>query len=375
MYPKLMGNVLAVSILFLSLINQIQAQSWTQLTATGGPPYARNAQSAIYDSVNNRMTIFGGYTPDTSVNYLNDVWILTNANGLDSTTSSWIQPSISGLVPSPRYGNSVAYDTFDNTMIVYGGWTGNTVFGDFWDLGKPNDIGGSPNWSHLVDGAAGARYGHSAIFDNANKLMTVFGGYDGTTYYNDTWVVANVTDASPNWAQLSPTNLPPPRYAHTAIYDATNNLMTVFGGRTYVSSHYLNDVWVLSNANGVDSTTPTWTELTTTGGPPAPRYYHTAVYDAASNRMIVYGGWDGTTVYNDLWVLSHANGLGGTPTWSQLSTSGNPPGPLYGHSAVYDNVNKQMILFGGYDGSTYHNDSWVLNLSSVVPVKDWMLYR
>jgi len=58
----------------------------------------------------------------------------------------------------------------------------------------------------------------------------------------------------------------------------------------------------------------TWTQLFPTGGPPAERHNQTTAFDPGSNRMIVFGGRSiSGTMFNDVWVLTHANGLGGTP--------------------------------------------------------------
>jgi len=46
---------------------------------------------------------------------------------------------------------------------------------------------------------------------------------------------------------------------------------------------------------------------------------HTAVYDYTSNRMIVFSGGNHDTVSPDVWVLTNANGLNGTPAWIQLA--------------------------------------------------------
>ena len=73
------------------------------------------------------------------------------------------------------------------------------------------------------------------------------------------------------------------------------------------------------------------------GTPPAIRYGHTGVYDAGGNRLIVFGGIEnniggGTfdATFDDVWVLSNANGVGGTPVWSQLSPTGGPPAARWG---------------------------------------------
>ncbi len=126
-----------------------------------------------------------------------------------------------------------------------------------------------------------------------------------------------------------------------------------------------NITWVLSNANGLGET-PTWTQLATVGTAPPIRNSHTAVYDAASNRMTLFGG-NGyvnnvLTEFNDVWVLSSANGLGGTPAWTQLAPAGALPPSRVLAAAVYDPATNRMVIFGGTSSllGTYYGDTWVL---------------
>ena len=70
--------------------------------------------------------------------------------------------------------------------------------------------------------------------------------------------------------------------------------------------------------------------------------------------MLVYPGAAG-----DVWELSFSGG----PAWSHIVPSGAVPPPRNGHSAIYDPVRDRMIVFGGVDGSTYRNDAWALSLS------------
>src|SRR5581483_9103274 len=115
---------------------------------------------------------------------------------------------------------------------------------------------------------------------------------------------------------------PAVRVAHSAVYDVASNRMIVMGGRS--GSVQLNDVWVLSNANGLGGP-PSWMQLLPGGTPPPPRGLHAAVYDAATNRMIIFGGGTGTGgSYDDVWVLSNANGLGEAPAWSAAQVAGGP---------------------------------------------------
>ncbi len=98
-------------------------------------------------------------------------------------------------------------------------------------------------------------------------------------------------------------------------------------------------VWVLTHANGLGGT-PTWTMLNIAGTGPSGRSAFTTVYDPTSNRMIVFGGQGGGVDFNDMWALTNANGQGGTPAWIPLPTgTATVPAPRSGHTAVYDPAN------------------------------------
>ncbi|HLF06218.1 MAG TPA: kelch repeat-containing protein [Thermoplasmata archaeon] len=112
-----------------------------------------------------------------------------------------------------------------------------------------------------------------------------------------------------------------------------------------------------------------WTQLAPTGGPPTARYAHTSVYDNASNRMVVYGGYDAVGEKDDAWVLENASGLGGTPAWTQLVFTGPTPDARVGHTSVYDSGSNRMVVFGGAGGS-FMNDVWLLSEANGLPIPD-----
>src|SRR5205823_3179462 len=219
-----------------------------------------------------------------------------------------------------------------------------------------------PTWTELLPAHPLARYAHSAVYDSLSNRMVVFGGFNDGQTFNDVWVLtnANGNGGAPEWVQLSPSGGPPsPRQVHTAVYDSANNRMTIFGG--YSGSVCFGDVWVLTNANGTEPTPPSWIQLFPSGTPIPVRNGHTAVYDASSNRMIVFGGGCGdVSVSNDVWVLTNANGIGGDPEWVELAPDGTLPSPRYTPVAVYDPTTNRMVVFGGTDFSVTFNDTWVL---------------
>lgn len=170
-------------------------------------------------------------------------------------------------------------------------------------------------------------------------------------------VVFPLTATGQQWIQLGPAGTPPSgRNEHGAVYDPGSNRMIMFGGRDETCN--LNDTWILTGANGLGGT-PSWIQLATSGGVPRYRTGHTVVYDPNSNRLIVFGGVTRPECYqgefirlDDVWVLTNANGLEqSTPTWTQLSPiSGPPSGHQFG-IAVYDPASNRMIVFGGFTGA------------------------
>jgi hypothetical protein len=103
---------------------------------------------------------------------------------------------------------------------------------------------------------------------------------------------------TPVWFALTPAEpLPPTRLSHTAIYDPARDRMVVFGGGDFSSS---NDVWALSLVG-----TTAWAALTPAGPPPPERHRHTAIYDPGRDRMVIFGGQGGNNnVLNDVWALN-----------------------------------------------------------------------
>jgi len=198
--------------------------------------------------------------------------------------------------------------------------------------------------------------------------MIVYGGQNCfVTSFSDVWVLTNANGlgGTPTWIQLSPLGGGPGirEIAQSIAYDKANNILIIFGdGGTSGRS---NDVWVLSNANGSGGT-PTWTQLSTAGTLPPPRGNNSAVYDPASNRFTIFGGSDTSgNPLGDTWVLTNANGLGGTPTWSQIASSSTDfPEARGEHTAVYNSSTNRMTVFGGAIVSCcgpFANNVWVLN--------------
>ena len=58
---------------------------------------------------------------------------------------------------------------------------------------------------------------------------------------------------------------------------------------------------------------------------------------------------------------------GGSPAWVSLAPAGSPPSTRYGHTAIYDPARDRMVVFWGYGGG-YLNDAWLLAWDAFVSV-------
>ncbi|MCX5999762.1 MAG: kelch repeat-containing protein [Chloroflexi bacterium] len=347
---------------------------WTRLSPTGTAPAARQRHASVYDAANDRLIVFGGMS---SSQCFNDTWVLTNASGAAGSTS-WISLATSGMTAPARYSVVAGYNSAKNILIVFGGVdSSGYIKMDLWLLTNANGLEGTaPTWFNLVLGgtAPSTRLGTASAYDEANDNMIFFGGgsyaESGATLYDEIWVIRDVTSSSPSWCELSAVGTSPSaRRDASAVYDAANNRMIVFGGNTSTGnppalSGLLNDTWVLSNANGIGGT-PTWSRLNTSTQPAA-RAGRTAGFDSTNKRMLVFagGGADGI-VKNDVWVLTNAGET--TSSWAQYDdgTSSAPAARAY-HSAVYaGGAKNRMIVFGGNSGGgNLTNDVWVLRCAT-----------
>ena len=322
------------------------APQWSPLTPAGPQPIGRSGQSGIYDPLRRRMLVYGGAPDGQSL--LVEVWGLS----LDGGTS-WANLFPNGGPPLGQLQCSAIYDPLRDRMVLFGGGTASYVFGDVWAL----SLAGDAAWTLLTPSGTppGARSGHSAIYDPVRDRMVVFGGADeGGNVLNDTWALC--FSGNPAWTQLNPSGIPPDgREGHTAIYDAANDRMVVFGGAS--CCRYLNDVWALSLAGD-----PAWTPITPPGAPPDTRGFHSAIYDPVRVRMIVYGGLTyGLYFLNDIWVLP----LVGVQPWSRITPGGQTPRGSEGHTAIYDPIADRMVVFGGfnYDDIGFSNQTGALSLT------------
>lgn len=255
--------------------------------------------------------------------------------------STWAELSPAGDLPPARESHSMIYDSWDGKVILFGGWDFDEDFADTWAYDPLTNA-----WTELSpsgDVPAGRAY-HSMVYDEIGAKVILFGGIDGSdNYYSDTW---SYDPATNTWTDVSPGgDTPAARDATAMAFDPGTGSIILFGG--YDDNSEYNDTW------GYDPTTNAWYDLSPSGDVPPARDNHSMVYDPITGKMILFGGYDGDNRFDDTWAYDPlAN------TWTELSPAGDLPPARSGHKMVYDPGAGRMILFGGWDGDHELDDTW-----------------
>ncbi|MCK4609426.1 MAG: hypothetical protein KAT71_08085 [Gammaproteobacteria bacterium] len=165
-------------------------------------------------------------------------------------------------------------------------------------------------------------------------------------------------DVASSTGDIMPYNpdTPSVRRSNVMVYDTTNDQFVMFGGWDGTTNN--NEVWVLSMAQKW-SPQPQWRQLTPSGTAPSARRLASAVYHEAGNRMILFGGYD-TADNNDVYALDMT---AGSEAWSTLSPTGTAPLVRSNTRGNIDQTNELAYFFGGFGASRY-NDVWELDLTT-----------
>jgi len=157
------------------------------------------------------------------------------------------------------------------------------------------------------------------------------------------------------WRSISTSEAPPARYDHAMAVDDSSWKLYLFGGRG--GDRFFNDLWVFSPDGQV------WEKIETDSAPPA-RSGHSLVFDSASKRLVMFGGFSynnsgEVTFHSDLWTYSTEQG------WSREFFENGPSGRAW-HAALA--TRDAMVIFGGFEGEPnyYVRDIWSLDFSELV---------
>ena len=255
------------------------SKRWTELKPTGPLPPARFGQALVYDPTRQKVILSGGVLQSGHLTY-DDTW------AYDPDANTWSDLNPGGSLPPWRTYPAMVSDPSSGNVILFGGWTGNDAFSDTWAY---NPAGNT--WTQLNPASSPpARWGHSMVYVSAIHKVILFGGlfgsYDGSSRYNDTWAYDPVKNT---WSNLNPGGSQPPGRAYAAmIYAEASGKVILFGGFAGADG-LLTDTWVY------DPIANTWARLNSSGDQPLLRDFSAMVYDTAADKGILFGGLSGET--------------------------------------------------------------------------------
>lgn len=296
--------------------------------------------AAAYDSDREVTISFGGVKGNLSAPPNNDT------NLWDGISWDDVSPP---LKPSARSKHCMAFDSQHKKTIMWGRDTANEDGArDAWEFD-------GSKWSgpYAVSGTRpSAFWGCRAIWDPdrgapPSGRVTVFFGRDVSNIYETAF---DYDCATHTFEPREISGSPGARYAFGLAHDQVRNKIVIFGGADSMNQ-VLNDTQEAS-AGGTGPTT--FSRVTPTTTSPAARMDHAMVYDAARNRVVMYGGRRGAVYYDETWEWDGTD-------W-EIKSPMNSPGQRMGHDMVYDATRQVVVMFGGrqVEGATSipSNETW-----------------
>lgn len=199
-------------------------------------------------------------------------------------------------------------------------------------------LGAQTKWEHVRFLPVASNVGPTTVYDSTRGRVVHVDHYKHTAkYYQDTWEWDGST-----WTRIEES--PQLGGWGAMAYDPVRQRTVYFGG---LRGLHPGNLTLQGKTFEYDGSA--WTEVSSTG--PAPRRDHVMVWDPVSSRVLLYGGSDSTyegstplgneTYMRDLWAWDGSS-------WQQLDSSGPPRGQ---HSLAFDSQRNRLILFGGRDGT------------------------
>jgi N-acetylneuraminic acid mutarotase len=250
----------------------------------------------------------------------------------------------------------MVYDNESDQIVIFGGWN-NTIGEDPYDSTWSYDY--NSDWYTELSPAVSppGRAEPGITYDSIRNQVILFGGEDDLAtgwQYNDTWLFDVDTNS---WTEVFPTTAPSERRGHILAFDSESDRVIFFGGHQG-GGLPTNDTWAYNPGTNV------WTEMSPSIAPPA-RFAHKMAYDSESDRVILFGGFNGEGVnepddyFGDSWAYDF-----NSDTWENLTTTGSPSARGV-PSISYDSESERIVLFGGSMSLTSYNDTWLFNYNTL----------
>jgi hypothetical protein len=203
---------------------KFQNGSWKKVEVNIHPP-ARAEAAIAYDPIRKKVVLFGGREAG-------DKWVLDDTWEFDG--SEWNQIFSKG--PTGRSGAVMVYDSRRKQIVLFGG---NPV------IAKEKDYNGvmwswdGNNWSPMNSDVP-LIFNSCMAYNTKENFILRFGGWTGEKRVNDTWIYKDH-----EWKKLHLKITPPPRNHSIMIYNSDEESFFLYGGHD--GENVFGDMWIFKN--------------------------------------------------------------------------------------------------------------------------------
>ncbi|MCR9248722.1 MAG: hypothetical protein NXI31_27145 [bacterium] len=241
-------------------------------------------------------------------------------------------------IPTPapsRRTLAMAFDSIRQRTVLFGGvGVAGGLHGDTWEWD-------GASWTHVAVAGPSARAGAAMCFHSQLQVAVLFGGATSTGFSNETWVFDGVT-----WQRRFGA-APSIRADAAMAFDRVRNAVVLFGGGVPgVPNGALNDTWEWNGSQ--------WTRRSAAG--PSPRLQARLAWDPHSDRVLMFGGWDGASASAG-W-FDDALSWNGTD-WTPRNFAMRPSARGF-HGMAHNPLTDEIVVVAGSNASSFDlTDAWV----------------
>jgi len=219
-----------------------QTDEWVNKIPVVSPP-KRSDTTLIYDSLENRVLLFGGY--DNGLRY-DDLW------EYNITMNNWTELT-AVIKPTARYGLSLICNNMSNKIYLFGGRC-SIYNNDLWNYNQS-----SLSWD-LISTATQppGRYWHCWFYVPDLNIGFLFGGTN-TEILGDTWFF---NFSSLEWVDQTTEPSPSPRLLSSMVYNTYDKRIYLYGGLGGYSITNFGDFWTFNFVSN------RWEQIQSSSNPP-----------------------------------------------------------------------------------------------------------
>lgn len=308
------------------------SNNWTRATGIGNSPPRGNHTAVLTNDNPPRMIVWGGRDYSIELNRFNSGAIYQPPTAVPVTSAlEDMWYKTEATTNVPAVRDAHTAIWTGSNMIIWGGTHIASALNDGAIFTPPAANSGGGSWTATATTDLEPRLRHTAVWTGTYMIVWGGCGFNGATYQTG----GQYTPGG-GWVRTSILGLvPAPRFAHTAVWNAAGNEMIVWGGQAGNADGLNNGGRFIPDAAG-----GSWTTLAVTGTTPTARFSHTAVW--TGSQMIVWGGEDKSSVFQSGGIYTPDSSGG---TWIATAIDANTPSPRYGHTAVW--TGSQMLVWGG----------------------------